>query len=195
MVLKITDEEVVLMENTPLILDAKGKNYIAVEKPENDNTEYVVRYNGNGVVKNEPVINGKVALPIEYCKEGFVEVTLYKATNESLVPLFVHPLKIWHVGNKEALMYYLGSGYAIPELRNEHARIIALVNALSRSNGRVQSELKEERAKVKALEEEVESLKTELADFKALFDKNVEVMNEALEKIAELEERYDTLAV
>ena len=195
MVLKITDEGVVLMENTPLILDAKGKNYIAVEKPENDNTEYIIRYNGNGVVKNEPVINGKVALPIDYCKEGIVEVTLYKATNESLVPLFVHPLKIWHVGNKEALMYYLGSGYAIPELRNEHSRILALVNALSRSNGRVQSELKEERAKVKALEEEVESLKTELAEFKALFDKNVEVMNEALEKIAELEERYDTLAV
>ena len=195
MVLKITEEEVVIVENTPILLDVKGKNYIAVELPENSNTEYVVRYNSNGVVKNGPVINGKVALPIEYCKEGLVEVTLYKATNESITPLFMHPLKIWHVGNKEALMYYLGSGYAIPELRNEHARIIALVNALSRSNGRVQGELKEEKAKVKALEEEVESLKTELEEFKALFDENVEVMNKALEKIAELEERYDTLAV
>lgn len=195
MVLKVTEDEVVIVENTPILVDVKGKNYLAVETPEGDNTEYVVRYNANGVVKNEPVVNGKVALPIEYCKEGIVEVTLYKATNESLMPLFVHPLKIWHVGNKEALMYYLGSGYAIPELRNEHSRILALVNALSRSNGRVQSELKEERAKVKALEEEVESLKTELGEFKALFDENVEVMNKALEKIAELEERYDTLAV
>ena len=195
MVLKITEEEVVIVENTPILLDVKGKNYIAVELPENSNTEYVVRYNSNGVVKNEPVLNGKVALPIEYCKEGLVEVTLYKATNESLTPLFMHPLKIWHVGNKEALMYYLGSGYAIPELRNEHSRILALVNALSRSNGRVQGELKEEKAKVKALEEEIESLKTELSEFKALFDENVEVMNKALEKIAELEERYDTLAV
>lgn len=188
MKIEIFENEALIVENTPIIVDARNTNYIEVETPDDEATYSIKFVDEEGNAHTMGVKDGKVEIPVLLGKEGRISVTVYRADNEKIVPLFCAPLKVWRAGNTDALSYYIASGEMTSQLRNEHARIQALISSANRQIASLSNT-------ISGLVVELGRVKKELAEFKTNYDENVEVMNKALEKIAELEERYDTLAV
>ena len=188
MKIEITEHGAFVVENTPIIVDARNTNYIEVETPDDEATYSIKLVDEEGNAHTEGVKDGKVELPVLLGKEGRISVTAYRADNEKIVPLFCAPLKVWRAGNADALSYYIASGEMTSELRNEHSKINSKISLANYQIGILTKRIYNEELKVRALEKE-------LAEFKTRYDENVEIMNKALEKLAELEERYDTLAV
>ena len=188
MKIEIFENEALIVENTPILVDVRGKNYIDVVAPD-DGAVYSLKFTDeNGKSYTTGVVNGFAELPLELCHEGKFAVSAYRATNDDVKVLFCPPVKAWHIDNMGAFLYYFASGEMTSQLRNEHARIQVLISSANRQIASLSNT-------IGGLVVELGRVKKELAEFKANYDKNVEVMNKALEKIAELEERYDTLAV
>ena len=180
-------KEVVILDNTPLLYDVRENNAIEIELPE-DKAAYSAAFNiGNETVRTA-INDGLIPIPKQLRFESKVQIVIYRATNEGVTPIFCQPLQLWKISNTEAFTYYLGAGISTTDIRNELARLKIVMNAYMEAIGNIKRDIVTIKGMLMASNQDV-------AEFKSSYNENIEKMNEALEKLAELEERYDVLAV
>ena len=183
MKIKVGEKRAVIIDNAPLIIDVREKNYIDVEIP--DDKTYFVGFIGTTTEKRE-VLGGKVELPKTFFTEQTLQLVVYRADGESITAIPCEPIKLFRVNNKALFLMYIENALGKEDVRDKAESAMAQCYAMAEM-------LQKALARVATLETELTAAKNDLADFHKLYDENVAKINDVIQRVENMEADYDIL--
>lgn len=183
MKIAVRDTQAVIVDNAPLVVDVREKNYIDVELP--DDKAYFFGFHGT-VSERREVINGKVELPQTFFTEQTIQVVVYRADGNGLTAIPCEPIKTYRVGNKEMFLMRIENAIGQGDVRDKAESAMAQCYAMAEA-------LTSALQKVSELENEVKATKNDLANFHKRYDENVAKINDVIQRVENMEADYDIL--
>lgn len=191
MKIKILDDKAIITDNVPLIIDMRG--YAAIDVEITDNCTYVFDFKGKNATAKSAVNNGKVQIPECFFAEQTLETVIHRYDGDKMMTLACAPLRLYKLGNANMFSMYVESAIGQQDVRDLAAEAIKGCSDI----GKAFIQLVEEKERIKAdLETTKEKLKTtaeELEQLRATFNKNVEIMNDIVQRVENMEADYDLL--
>ena len=183
MKIKIYEKRADIVDNAPLVVDVRQKNYIDVDCP--DNKAYFFGFHGT-VSERREVINGKVELPQAFFTEQTIQVVVYRADGNGLTAIPCEPIKTYRLASKEMFLMRIENAIGQGDVRDKAESAMAQCYAMAEA---LTSALR----KITELENEVKTAKADLADFHKLYDENVAKINDVIQRVENMEADYDIL--
>lgn len=183
MKIRIYANRAAIVDYEPLIIDVREKNYIEVEKP--DDKAYFFGF--DGVVKERrEVIDGKVELPKTYYLEQSIKIIVYRAEENGFKALPCEPIKVFRVDNKEMFLMNVAGAIGQEDVRDTAKRALEIHEKTAKRLAELAEQLTE-------VSEKVSLLKADLEGFHALYNENVEKINDVIRRVEIMEADYDVL--
>ena len=183
MKIKVEEKRAVITDNAPLIIDVREKNYIDVELP--DDKTYFVGFIGTITEKRE-VLDCKVELPKTFFTEQTLQLVIYRADGESITAIPCEPIKLYCLNNKAMFLMYVENATGQEDVRNKAELAMAQCYAMAEM-------LKNALSQINSLTEGFNKIKTDLEGFHALYNENVEKINDVIRRVEIMEADYDVL--
>lgn len=183
MKIKIYEKRADIVDNAPLVVDVRQKNYIEVDCP--DNKAYFFGFHGT-VSERREVINGKVELPQAFFTEQTIQVVVYRADGNGLTAIPCEPIKTYRLASKEMFLMHIENAIGQGDVRDKAESAMAQCYAMAEM-------LQKALARVATLETELTAAKNDLANFHKRYDENVAKINDVIQRVENMEADYDIL--
>lgn len=183
MKIKVEKDRAFIVDNAPIVIDVRQENYLDVELP--DKSTYFFGFHGTTIERRE-VIDGKVELPRNFFMEQTVQIVVYRADGDGFAAIPCEPIKLYCLNNKAMFLMYVENAIGQGDVRNKAEMAMAQCYAMAEM-------LKNALMQIGTLSEGFNNIKADLEGFHALYNENVEKINDVIRRVEIMEADYDVL--